>query len=58
MTQSESSLDKDNFVLVTTPEYKNEMSKLGQIQWLRDSVQSRTSSDVNIEITTYDELKD
>ena len=58
VTQSESSLDKDNFVLVTTPEYKNEMSKLGQIQRLRDSVQSRTSSDVNIEITTYDELED
>jgi len=57
VTQAESDLDKDSFVLVTTPEYESRLSDLGQIQRLRGEVQSRTSSDVDIEITTYDELE-
>ena len=55
--QAESRLDKDSFVLVTTSEYRDKMSDLGQIQRLRNSVQAQTSSDVEIEITTYGELE-
>jgi hypothetical protein len=57
VTQAESRVDKDSFVLVTTDEYLDRLETLGETSRIRDAVQQRTSADVEIEFTTYSELE-
>ncbi|WP_436925777.1 hypothetical protein [Halosimplex amylolyticum] len=58
VTQSRSRVGKDSFVVVTTDEYLDKLKDLGQTNQIRNTVQRRTSSDIEIEFTTYGELGD
>jgi hypothetical protein len=57
VTQAESRVDKDSFVLVTTDEYLDRLETLGETSRIRDAVQQRTSADAEVAFTTYNELE-